>query len=199
MTVRGKSGNSDLLGERERGVIIYSTGDSYGGAGRLQWYRLRTSDTLNLSHGPLLCSAQFTMGDHITDDSGQTCSVFIPRLSSECGEYDINGGGDIRAILKHFPPQLCFVFSVAVGCDGCENVRLIKRSVSCGVTPSWDRQATARAGPHKRVTNYNTFRPDNCELNNNTNQHQQHERLEERERKKWRLTVSVVWVSRVPS
>ena len=39
-----------------------------------------------------------------------------------------------------------------------------------------DRQQTG-AWPHKRVTNYNTFRPDNCELNNNTNQHQQYERL----------------------
>ena len=58
------------------------------------------------------------MGDHITDDSGQTCSVFIPRLSSECGEYDINGGGDI-GIIKTLP-SLHFVFSVAVGCVGCE-------------------------------------------------------------------------------
>lgn len=64
-----------------RGVIINS-GDSEGAG------RLRTSDTLNLSHGPLLSRLPglSTMGDHITDELRPDMPVFIPRLSSECGE-----------------------------------------------------------------------------------------------------------------
>ena len=78
MTVRGKSGNNDLPGERlraERGVIIDS-GDSEGAG------RLRTSDTMNLSHGPLhsRLPGLSTMGDHITGQTSQ-CSSLASQVS----------------------------------------------------------------------------------------------------------------------
>ena len=127
ISVRGKSGNNDLPGERLRGVIINS-GDSEGLGG---WgHRILWTFPMALSSPDCLS----TMGDHI---SGQTSSVH-PSPLKWVWRIGSKWGGDI---LKYLPPCVA-VFSVAVG---CVSWRLIKRSVSCGVTPADRRQATDRA------------------------------------------------------
>ena len=73
-------------------------------------------------------------------------------------------------LLKHVPLWLWIVL-VVWRLETHKKVGIMRSDTETG-----DRQQT-RAGPHKRVTNYNTFRPDNCELNNNTNQHHKHERF----------------------